>query len=55
MLMGLFLSRCDTVDKLRENIPSLREELRQDSSFKEFYSFMFEYIKEKKDQKGICK
>lgn len=42
---GLTALRCDTIDKLREKLPTLRAELTDEDSFKDFYMFMFEYGK----------
>ncbi len=35
----------DTIEKLKDKLPSLRQELQDDHNFKEFYMFIFEYGK----------
>eukprot|EP01114_Cavostelium_apophysatum_P009562 TRINITY_DN2272_c0_g1_i1.p1 TRINITY_DN2272_c0_g1~~TRINITY_DN2272_c0_g1_i1.p1 ORF type:complete len:253 (-),score=59.28 TRINITY_DN2272_c0_g1_i1:36-794(-) len=42
---GLTNMRCDSIQKLKERIPSLRAELSDDRTFREFYHFLFEYGK----------
>jgi len=39
---GLTNLRCDTVQKIKEFLPSWRSELDDNQSFKEFYHFLFE-------------
>lgn len=40
---GMTALRCDTVDKLREKLPSLRAELNDEDAFRDLYMFMFDY------------
>jgi len=40
---GMTLLRCDTIDKLRDNLPRLRAELHDDTAFRNFYMFMYDY------------
>jgi len=40
---GLISLRCDTTEKLRDKLPSLRAELNEEDSFKDFYMFMYDY------------
>eukprot|EP01102_Stenamoeba_stenopodia_P018997 TRINITY_DN7058_c0_g1_i1.p1 TRINITY_DN7058_c0_g1~~TRINITY_DN7058_c0_g1_i1.p1 ORF type:complete len:250 (+),score=59.85 TRINITY_DN7058_c0_g1_i1:168-917(+) len=49
---GFTKLRVDSIQKLRDQVPTLREDLKKDAVFKEFYSFMFDYIKER-DQKSL--
>lgn len=43
---GMTKLRCDSVEKLRDKVPSLRQELQDENSFKDFYAFTFEYGKQ---------
>jgi len=43
---GVTKLRVDSSEKLKEKIPSLRQELQDEHSFKEFYMFIFEYGKQ---------
>ena len=36
---------CDSVDKLRNKLPSLEKEIQDPVKFKEFYQFTFNYAK----------
>lgn len=42
---GLTALRIDSIDKLKQKLPSFRAEIKDDRTFKDFYSFMFEYGK----------
>jgi len=42
---GLTSLRVDTIPKFKERLPSLRNEILDERSFKEFYTFLFEYGK----------
>ena len=41
----IFNFRCDSVDKLRNKMPSLEQEIQDPNKFKEFYQFTFNYGK----------
>ena len=43
---------CDSIDKLRNKLPSLEKEIQENSKFKEFYQFNFNYAKNP-GQKGL--
>ena len=43
---------CDSVDKLRNKLPSLEKEIQDANKFKEFYQFTFNYAKNP-GQKGL--
>lgn len=43
---GMNELECDTVEGLRDSVPKLRAELKDDDKFKEIYSFSFNYSKE---------
>ena len=43
---------CDSVDKLRNKLPSLEKEIQDPLRFKEFYQFTFNYAKNP-GQKGL--
>jgi len=43
---GLTLLKCDTIEKLKAKMSSLREVLSQEQEFKDFYNFVFMYGKE---------
>ena len=43
---------CDSIDKLRNKLPSLEKEIQENSKFKEFYHFTFNYAKNP-GQKGL--
>lgn len=47
-----FFFRCDTIDKLKMKCPSLEQEIREPSKFKDFYQFTFNYAKNP-GQKGL--
>jgi len=40
---GLTTLRCDTIDKLRDRLPALRAEISEDTTFRNFYMFMYDY------------
>jgi len=42
---GLTTLKCDSLQKLKDRIPSLRAEIADDHTFKDFYSFLFDYSK----------
>ena len=50
--VGLFIFRCDTVEKLRQKLPSLDKEILDSNKFKDFYQFTFNYAKNP-GQKGL--
>ena len=43
---------CDSVDKLKNKLPSLEKEIQDANRFKEFYQFTFNYAKNP-GQKGL--
>jgi len=45
---GLSTLRCDSLQKIKERLPSLRAEIADDQAFKEFYFWIFDYSKEEK-------
>jgi len=45
---GLATLRCDSLQKIKEVLPSLRAEIADDQAFKEFYFWIFDYSKEEK-------
>lgn len=49
---GMVELGCDTVDKLKMKCPSLEQEIREPSKFKDFYQFTFNYAKNP-GQKGL--
>jgi len=50
---GMTRLRCDTLEKLKEKIPQLRQEYQDESHFKDFYMFIFEYGKQE-GQKSLA-
>jgi len=44
---GLASLGCDSIDKLKAQLPSLREELKDDSKFREIYNYAFSFSREK--------
>jgi len=42
---GMTTLKCDSMQKLRDKLPAFRAEIVDTQSFKEFYSFMFDYGK----------
>jgi len=42
---GLTYLKCDNLDKLKKKLPELKDEIKKDQSFKEFYNFVFFYGK----------
>ena len=48
----LSIFSCDSIDKLRNKLPSLDKEIQDMSRFKEFYQFTFNYAKNP-CQKGL--
>jgi len=51
-LNGMSELGCDSIDKLRNKLPSLEKEIQENSKFKEFYQFTFNYAKNP-GQKGL--
>jgi len=49
---GLTYLQCDSIPRLKERLPSLRAQIAEDQSFKEFYNFVFNYGKDE-TQKGL--
>jgi DCN1-like protein 1/2 len=52
-ISGLKSIGVDTISKLRQQLPSLRAELKDDSKFREVYMFAFDWAKEK-GQKSLA-
>ena len=50
---SIVLIRCDTIDKLKDKLPQLRAEYQDESHFKDFYMFIFEYGKQE-GQKSLA-
>lgn len=51
---GMIALGCDSVDKLRNKMPSLEQEIQDPNRFKEFYQFCFNYGKANNPgQKGV--
>eukprot|EP01089_Gocevia_fonbrunei_P013775 TRINITY_DN3607_c0_g1_i1.p1 TRINITY_DN3607_c0_g1~~TRINITY_DN3607_c0_g1_i1.p1 ORF type:complete len:231 (+),score=47.86 TRINITY_DN3607_c0_g1_i1:142-834(+) len=42
---GLAYLKCDTIDKLKKKLPELRDEIKKENSFKDFYNFVFSFGK----------
>lgn len=47
-----FLSRCDSIDKLKAQLPRMEQELKDQGKFKDFYQFTFNFAKNP-GQKGL--
>ena len=52
MESNYLLFRCDTPEKLKVKCPSLEQDIRDPSRFKDFYQFTFNYAKNP-GQKGL--
>lgn len=48
----LFLVRCDSIDKLKTQLPKMEQELKDHGKFKDFYQFTFNFAKNP-GQKGL--
>lgn len=48
----LFVSRCDSIDKLRKRCETIDKEIQDSLHFKEFYQFTFNFAKNP-GQKGL--
>lgn len=44
---GCLLQECDTADKWKQKIPSLRQKLSQESELKKIYKYAFDFAREK--------
>ncbi|XP_014667302.1 PREDICTED: DCN1-like protein 1 isoform X2 [Priapulus caudatus] len=51
-LQGMIEISCDTLEKLKRQLPHLEQDLRDQHKFKDFYSFTFNYAKNP-GQKGL--
>jgi len=51
---GFSQLRCDSIEKIKERLPTLKESINEEQSFKEFYYFVFEYSKEEKANNIRC-
>lgn len=52
--LSIFLSRCDSPEKLKALLPRLEQELKDSGKFKDFYQFTFNFAKNP-GQKGLGK
>jgi len=52
-MSGFQKLNCDTIEKIKEKLPSLRDQLEDASFFKEIYKYSFEFYKESKEKRGI--
>jgi DCN1-like protein 4/5 len=52
-MSGFQKLNCDTIDKIKEKLPTLRYQLEDDTFFKEIYKYSFEFYKESKEKRGI--
>jgi len=52
-MTGFQKLNCDTIDKIKDKIPPLRDQLDEAHTFKEIYKFSFEFYKESKEKRGI--
>lgn len=48
----LSLVRCDSIDKLKTQLPKMEQELKDHGKFKDFYQFTFNFAKNP-GQKGL--
>lgn len=48
------LHRCDSIDKLKAQLPKMEQELKDPGKFKDFYQFTFNFAKNP-GQKGLGK
>lgn len=51
---ALFVPRCDTIEKLKAQLPKMDQELKDQGKFKDFYQFTFNFAKNP-GQKGLGK
>jgi len=49
---GLTYLKCDSIDKLKQRLPELRNEIKDTQPFKDFYNFIFFLVKEN-DQRTL--
>lgn len=47
-----FCTRCDSIEKLKAQLPKMEQELKDQSRFKDFYQFTFNFAKNP-GQKGL--
>jgi len=48
----IILSRCDSIEKLKAQLPRMEQELKDQGKFKDFYQFTFNFAKNP-GQKGL--
>jgi len=51
----LRFSRIDSIEKLRDKLDALRNELKNKSTLRDVYVYAFDFAKEKEEQKSIGK
>lgn len=51
---ALCFPRCDSIDKLKAQLPKMEQELKDQGKFKDFYQFTFNFAKNP-GQKGLGK
>jgi DCN1-like protein 4/5 len=52
-MSGFQKLNCDTIEKIKEKLPSFRDQMEDASFFKEIYKYSFEFYKESKEKRGI--
>ncbi len=53
-LSALWFPRCDSIEKLKAQLPKMEQELKDHGKFKDFYQFTFNFAKNP-GQKGLGK
>lgn len=51
-IFAFVLSRCDSIEKLKAQLPRMEQELKDQGKFKDFYQFTFNFAKNP-GQKGL--
>ncbi len=51
-IFAFVLSRCDSIEKLKAQLPRMEQELKDQGKFKDFYQFTFSFAKNP-GQKGL--
>lgn len=54
LMSALCFPRCDSIDKLKAQLPKMEQELKDHGKFKDFYQFTFNFAKNP-GQKGLGK
>ena len=52
-LSGMIRMGCESLEAVKEKLPSLREDLQDKATFKEFYLFCFDFSKEQETHKYL--